>query len=210
MAPRGKNQPAREGRNPLGAKSSSRGGIQKRRGPTKTDNDGDLDMDAPSKRLNRGSANETSGRGRPSGRGPPGRGPQPSRGAAKVAQIVMKQLGSGNSSDLSARVSRPTKSRGGYIEGLTWLRIRGLKQSKAASNPDGGLSDLLSFMERKASSLSTGRRRRMTIRKVSSSLTRKQGCQHQTTSQLLEWRLEDKYLRGDSSRQILFRPSAQG
>lgn len=205
MAPRGKNQPTREGRNPLGSKSSSRGGIQKRRGPTKTDNDGDLDMDAPSKRLNRGSTNETRGRGRPSGRGP-----QPSRGAAKVAQIVMKQLGSGNSSDLSARVSRSTRSRGGYIEGLTWLRIRGLKQSKAASNPDGGLSDLLSFMERKASSFLTGRRRHLTIRKVSSSLTRKQGCQHQTTSQLLEWRLEDKYLRGDSSRQILFRPSAQG
>lgn len=205
MAPRGKNQPTREGRNPLGSKSSSRGGIQKRRGPTKTDNDGDLDMDAPSKRLNRGSTNETRGRGRPSGRGP-----QPSRGAAKVAQIVMKQLGSGNPSDLSARVSRPTRSRGGHIEGLTWLRVRGLKQSKAASNPDGGLSDLLSFMERKASSFSTGRRRHLTIRKVSSSLTRKQGCQHQTTSQLLEWRLEDKYLRGDSSRQILFRPSAQG
>lgn len=202
MAPRGKNQPSREARNPLGTKSSSRGGIQKRRGPTKTDNDGDLDMDAPSKRLNRGSTNEPSGRGRPSGRGP-------SRGAAKVAQIVMKQLGSGNSSDLSARISRPTRSRGGFIEGLTWLRIHGLKQSKAASNPDGGLSDLLSFMERKASSLSTGRRRH-TIRKVSSSLTRKQGCQHQTTSQLLEWRLEDKHLRGDSSRQILFRPSAQG
>ncbi|KAK1244931.1 hypothetical protein MKX08_004560 [Trichoderma sp. CBMAI-0020] len=160
MAPRGKNQPTREGRNPLGSKPSSRGGIQKRRGPTKTDNDGDLDMDAPSKRLNRGSTNETRGRGRSSGRGP-----QPSRGAAKVAQIVMKQLGSGNSSDLSARVSRPTRSRGGYIEGLTWLRIRGLKQSKAASNPDGGLSDLLSFMERKASSFSTGRRRHLTIRK---------------------------------------------
>lgn len=189
----------------MGAKSSSRGGIQKRRGPTKADNDGDLDMDAPSKRLNRGSTNETRGRGRPSGRGP-----QPSRGAAKVAQIVMKQLGSGNPSDLSARVSRPTRSRGGHIEGLTWLRIRGLKQSKAASNPDGGLSDLLSFMERKASSFTTGRRRHLTIRKVSSSLTRKQGCQHQTTSQLLEWRLEDKHLRGDSSRQILFRPSAQG
>lgn len=205
MAPRGKNQPTREGRNPLGSKSSSRGGIQKRRGPTKTDNDGDLDMDAPSKRLNRGSTNETRGRGRPSGRGP-----QPSRGAAKAAQIIMKQLGSGNSADLSVRVSRPTRSRGGHIEGLTWLRVRGLKQSKAASNPDGGLSDLLSFMERKASSFSTGRRRHLTIRKVSSSLTRKQGCQHQTTSQLLEWRLEDKYLQGDSSRQILFRPSAQG
>jgi nuclear RNA export factor len=208
MAPRGKNQPTREGRNPLGAKSSSRGGIQKRRGPTRTDTDGDLDMDAPSKRLNRGSATETSGRGRPAGRGPSGRGP--SRGAAKVAQIVMKQLGSGNSSDLSSRVSRSTRSRGGHIEGLTWLRVRGLKQSKAASNPDGGLSDLLSFMERKASSFLTGRKRHLTIRKVSSSLTRKQGCQHQTTSQLLEWRLEDKYLRGDSSRQILFRPSAQG
>ncbi|KAK4059764.1 hypothetical protein Trihar35433_10580 [Trichoderma harzianum] len=55
--------------------------------------------------------------------------------------------------------------RGGQIEGLTWLRVRGLKQSKAASNSDGGLSDLLSFLERKASSLGTGRKRHITIRK---------------------------------------------
>lgn len=174
MAPRGKAQPNREARNPLGAKSSSRGGIQKRRGPTRVDTDGDLDMDGPSKRPNRGPTTETSGgRGRPSGRG----GPQPSRGAAKVAQIVMKQLGSGSSSDLASRVSRPSRARGGPAEGLTWLRVRGLKQSKAASNSDGGLSDLLSFMERKASSLGTGRKRHITIRKVSLSLTRKQGCQ---------------------------------
>lgn len=207
MAPRGKTQPSREPRNTLGAKSSSRGGIQKRRGPTRTDNDGDLDMDAPAKRLNRGSAAETStGRGRPSGRG----GPQPSRGAAKVAQIVMKQLGSGNASDLATRISRPARLRGAPIEGLTWLRVRGLKQSKAASNSDGGLSDLLSFMERKASSLSTGRKRHITIRKVSLSLTRKQGCQHQPTSQLLEWRRGDMHLRRDSSRRTFFRPSAQG
>lgn len=167
MAPRGKATSTREARNPLGAKSSSRGGIQKRRGPTRVDTDGDLDMDGPSKRPNRGPANEAAGsRGRPSGRGP-----APSRGAAKVAQIVMKQLGNG-SSDLASRVSRPTRGRGGYTEGLTWLRVRGLKQSKAASNADGGLSDLLSFMERKASSLQSGRKRQVTIRKVSISLTR--------------------------------------
>ncbi|KAL7954404.1 hypothetical protein V8C34DRAFT_294407 [Trichoderma compactum] len=160
MAHRGRGQSTREARNPLGAKSSSRGGIQKRRGPTRVDTDGDLDMDGPSKRPNRGPATETSGgRGRPSGRG----GPQPSRGAAKVAQIVMKQLGGG--SDLASRVSRPIRGRGGQIEGLTWLRVRGLKQSKAASNSDGGLSDLLSFLERKASSLGTGRKRHITIRK---------------------------------------------
>ncbi|KAH0493965.1 hypothetical protein TgHK011_000604 [Trichoderma gracile] len=160
MAPRGKSTSTREARNPLGAKSSSRGGIQKRRGPTRVDTDGDLDMDGPSKRPSRGPTTEAAGsRGRPSGRGPP-----PSRGAAKVAQIVMKQLGNG-SSDLASRVSRPARGRGGYTEGLTWLRVRGLKQSKAASNSDGGLSDLLSFMERKASSLQSGRKRQVTIRK---------------------------------------------
>ncbi|KAL6855855.1 NTF2-like protein [Trichoderma novae-zelandiae] len=166
MAPRGKATSTRDARNPLGAKSSSRGGIQKRRGPMRIDTDGDLDMDGPSKRISRGPTTEATGgsgrgRGRPSGRG----GPPPSRGAAKVAQIVMKQLGNGGSSDLASRGSRPARGRGGYIEGLTWLRVRGLKQSKAASNPDGGLSDLLSFMERKASSLSSGRRRPITIRK---------------------------------------------
>jgi nuclear RNA export factor len=35
--------------------------------------------------------------------------------------------------------------------GNNTLQITGLKSSKAAANPDGGLESLLSFLERKAS-----------------------------------------------------------
>ncbi|KAM4059060.1 leucine rich repeats (2 copies) domain-containing protein [Hirsutella rhossiliensis] len=56
------------------------------------------------------------------------------------------------------------RGRGG---GLTFLRVRGLRQSKAAANQDGGLGDLLSFLERKASSFTTGGQARQVMIKKS-------------------------------------------
>lgn len=38
----------------------------------------------------------------------------------------------------------------------TSFRVQGLKDSKVASNPDGGLKDLLNFLERRASGSNTG------------------------------------------------------
>ena len=46
------------------------------------------------------------------------------------------------------------------------IRVRGLKESKASSNPDGGVKDLLAFLERKASASDSSARDAVRIRKV--------------------------------------------
>lgn len=76
----------------------------------------------------------------------------------------MKHLANGASGDTASRITRGRAKTGA---GLSYLRVYGLRQSKASSNPDGGLKDLLSFMERKASAFTTGRQRRnIMIKKV--------------------------------------------
>ncbi|KAJ6445999.1 mRNA export factor mex67 [Purpureocillium lavendulum] len=144
----------------LSAKPSSRGGIQKRKGPGRVDDDGDLDMDAAGKRP-RTTPGSTATRSGPAPRSTATRNP---RGVSRAAQNVMKHLRSGDSSSLANRVSDPSDARAtrarGRAPGLTYLRVHGLRQSKAAGNKDGGLSDLLSFLERKASSLASTRRGR--------------------------------------------------
>ncbi|PNY28374.1 mRNA export factor MEX67 [Tolypocladium capitatum] len=167
MAPRGSRASnlGRGARNSAGrAKPSWRGGIQKRRDTSKVDGDGDLDMDASGKR---GSQTTTAGlRSRPAPRSSVPRNP---RGVSNTAQTVLKHLKGGDSSHLASRISdaaagKPTRGRG--KAGLSYLRVHGLRQSKAASNPDGGLKDLLNFLERKASSLNAARpTRQIMIRK---------------------------------------------
>lgn len=98
------------------------------------------------------------------------------RGVSKMAQTVLKHLNNGNPSDLTARSKstngRSVRARGPNLADLSWLRVHGLRQSKAATNSDGGLGDLLSFLERKSSSFVSGRQRQVAIKKVSPSLTR--------------------------------------
>ncbi|KOS16879.1 mRNA export factor MEX67 [Escovopsis weberi] len=137
MAPRGpRAQAGRPEREPRGApapRASNRGGIQKKRSGGRTDVDGDLDMDSGAKRP----------RATAPGAGAPPSGPRNkgiARGGSRIAQNVLKHLGSGDASSLASR-------------------------SKAASNPDGGLGDLLGFLERKASTLASGRKRQVTIKK---------------------------------------------
>lgn len=48
---------------------------------------------------------------------------------------------------------------------LVWLEVKGLKESKAANNPDGGLRGLLSFLERKATGVSS-RNKPVVVKKV--------------------------------------------
>jgi nuclear RNA export factor len=118
-----------------------RGGIQKRKaGPTRTDRDGDLVMDATTtgdkRRSGRGHlATDTSSRGQSSrrGRGGPTRGDN--AGLIKAQSAIIRGL---NARDSQATV-------------LESLQIDGLGSSKAASNPDGGVESLLAFLERKAS-----------------------------------------------------------
>ncbi|KAG5981459.1 hypothetical protein E4U55_002906 [Claviceps digitariae] len=153
MAPQGPRSSVAQRANrgaTTGAKTTTRGGIQKRRAGMRTDIDGDLDMDAVGKRAAKVAASEArASRSRPARAGP-GKNP---RGVSTAAQTVLKHLKGNDSSGLASRASasitgRATRARGN----LSFLRVHGLKQSKAASNQDGGLSDLLAFLERKATS----------------------------------------------------------
>jgi nuclear RNA export factor len=120
-------------------RGSRGGGIGKRRGPSRTDRDGDVSMDSvtganpptgPSSHSSRGSRGNRGNRG--------GRG---GRVSARLAQNVRNYVSEqdGTASGGKAQYNKVT------------LKIHGLKDSKAAGNSDGGLRSLLDFLERKAS-----------------------------------------------------------
>ena len=166
MAPRGPRaqaaQPGRETKSTtLNSKPMARGGIQKRKAPAvRTDNDGDLDMGSGARRSGRAATTASAPRGA-------GGRSAPSRGGSRVAQAVQKHLKNGDM-DLESRVGTGKKPRVANAPNLTYLRVHGLKESKASANSDGGLSDLLAFLERKASSFTSGRQKRqIKIKKVS-------------------------------------------
>ena len=175
MAPRGPRASASRGDRgaTLGAKTTTRGGVQKRRsGATKTDLDGDLDMDATGKRVARNTGSDSKGAKPKPSRAAPG---QPARGASRAAQTVLKHLKGNDASSLASRVSAAASGRSirprGKGAALRFLRIHGLKQSKAVNNPDGGLGDLLAFLERKATSFTGRPVRQVIIKKVCRSST---------------------------------------
>ncbi|KAL5615649.1 hypothetical protein BROUX41_005687 [Berkeleyomyces rouxiae] len=116
-------------------------GISKRRN-AKTDLDGDLDMDSSNTRRTTAA---TKGRNTNAGRNT--RGPAPGRISSNNLDAITKHL--------TGDDSRPTR-RGNTKGPLVWLRITGLKESKATTNSDGGIANLLQFLERKATS-SAGR-----------------------------------------------------
>ncbi|KAL6403324.1 mRNA export factor MEX67 [Ilyonectria robusta] len=170
MAPRGR------GGAPVGRETRSsamksktakttRGGIQKRgRASTRADGDGDLDMDSAGARTKKTTpADSNTTRTRPSTRAATSLN---AKGPSRTAQNVLKHLTNGSASSLASRISGAASGKGKGkgrqqdMSGLSVLRVGGLKQSKAASNPGGGLDDLLAFMERKASSFLTGRHKR--------------------------------------------------
>lgn len=129
-------------------------------------------MDATSRRPNRAAANTELPNGARTRAVARSAASQLPRSVSRTAQTVMKHLRMGDTSTLASRTSDPQSGRSGNTRNkaspLVFLRVRGLKQSKAASNPDGGLSDLINFLERKSSSLSTGRHSRQhIIKKVS-------------------------------------------
>jgi len=143
--PRGGTNSRREGRE--GGRGARGGGITKRRGNVGTDRDGDVSMDAPAG----GSAN---GRPNPTGRGNRGaaRGSRgTTRTSSRIAQNVKNYIGD------HGQVGQLPK---GQFNRAT-LKVHGLKDSKAANNPDGGLRSLVDFIERKAS-----RDKKLTISKV--------------------------------------------
>ncbi|KAI1433630.1 hypothetical protein GGR50DRAFT_667377 [Xylaria sp. CBS 124048] len=128
----------------IGGKASTRNGVSKRRGGLPlVDRDGDLNMDAPistiasqaySKRADKITGTKSSKRN--------------TRPAAKAEQMIQKVMnGDAN------QVSRGRGNRRADAVPPVTLKVEGLKASKAASNPGGGLKELLSFLERKAQTI---------------------------------------------------------
>ncbi|KAI9642236.1 nuclear mRNA export, poly(A)+RNA binding protein [Ciborinia camelliae] len=141
-----------------GARGSGRvggGGISKRRGPVRVDKDGDLDMDAAT-----GANGRKSGKGAIGGSvptGPRGHG----RGGAR-------NTGRGGKLDLARNpqaILRGMGSQSQQANVLVTLWVKGLKGSKAASNSDQGVSSLVSFLERKATTLDSKSKRVVRVKK---------------------------------------------
>ncbi|EAW08225.1 mRNA export factor mexA [Aspergillus clavatus NRRL 1] len=114
--------------------ASDRGGIRKR-GATRIDRDGDLSMDGGAARGRGKRARGDSGRTSTGGRGPT---------RDRALNAIQKAIASNTDSQANIRQG----PRGG---GLEQVSVRGWKQSKAASNRDGGLESLLAFLEKKLS-----------------------------------------------------------
>ncbi|KLU84165.1 mRNA export factor mex67 [Magnaporthiopsis poae ATCC 64411] len=143
---------------PRGTRSSTRGGIQKRRGggAGRVDRDGDLVMDAsPSSRSNgigKRPANNPNKhgatRGRPAARGGGG---GVTRSIIAAQDKILRHLNSG--SDLSSRVSSQRRGSGP----TSILKVIGIKGSKAATNADKGVKNALDFLERKAANFNSRR-----------------------------------------------------
>ncbi|KAM0281940.1 hypothetical protein ACHAQH_003286 [Verticillium albo-atrum] len=147
--------PPRSNRAPASApKGPSRGGIQKRGRTGRVDQDGDLDMDSASaRRSNRPARNEpTAPRPQRATRS----NAAPAKSSARNHQAIARHL-DGEGADLVTK----KKAQSGP---LVWLDIKGLKESKAARNRDGGIRDLISFMERKAQSAGSRTRSVMVLK----------------------------------------------
>ncbi len=145
---------------------SSRAGIHKRRsGPVRVDIDGDLDMEAAA-----GSGRGRGSRGRGTvqrhnagavtGRGGVRSGTRGGIGSDATQKAILRSMGSGaatvrgsrNGLNFSKIIREATDQGRGRErrEGLHQISVTGWRRSKAASNPDGGIKDLLAFLERKA------------------------------------------------------------
>jgi nuclear RNA export factor len=179
MPPRNSTPPIGSRHSSPSTRGASRGGIPKRRsGPAKIDKDGDLIMDAAGS-----TEKKPSGKGRPEGNrlgvrgsGRTSHGSGSSRGtlgSSQTQQAILRGLGLQQANILESRISNVSRGDSGAkvrrrdVEASdVQLCVHGMKQSKAASNPDGGLKDLLAFLERKAGGLESAPRRGVRIKKV--------------------------------------------
>lgn len=124
-------------RRPAGA---DRGGIRKR-GPTRTDRDGDMDMDSSGAR---GGKKARGGSGRPlAARTSAGSRTQP---RDKTLDAIQRAISDSKESQVNIRSGKNPNSNANKLEQFS---IRGWKQSKAASNRDGGVESLVAFLERR-------------------------------------------------------------
>lgn len=140
-----------------GARGSSqgntrgRGGIAKRgRSSTgRVDRDGDLVMDAGAgaksgARISKSNNNTPARRGGSKPNGPSrASAPKPN---ARLQQNLVRHLGGD-----ASQVPRAPSAR--IASNNTTLKVLGLKSSRAVSNSDGGVKDLLLFLEKKATNI---------------------------------------------------------
>ncbi|OJJ57106.1 hypothetical protein ASPSYDRAFT_33239 [Aspergillus sydowii CBS 593.65] len=120
----------KRGRGTRGRSSTSdRGGIRKRGAPTKVDRDGDLAMGAGTGAI----------RGQKAPRGPGRSGSRTNAIDRSITQIQKALSGSNAQANI----------RQGGRGALEHVVIRGWKESKAASNRDGGVESLVTFLEKK-------------------------------------------------------------
>ncbi|PWY95645.1 hypothetical protein BO94DRAFT_562307 [Aspergillus sclerotioniger CBS 115572] len=133
-----------------GKPASDRGGIRKRGATARVDREGDLVMDAGSARNRGKKARGDSGRSSGAGR---------AQAANKAMDAIQKAISSNSDSQANIR-------QGARGSGLEQVVVRGWKQSKAASNRDGGLESLIAFLEKKLSSPDSKAGTRARITKV--------------------------------------------
>ena len=168
------------------ARQPTRGGIQKRNAtPSRVDKDGDLVMDAAGARVRGG------GRVSGGGRGSAIRGSAQTRrqntpdslssristrpartgiDTSAIQKAVLRGMGSNETLPRAPRAAlkgvRARENTREVKDGLNKISVRGLKESKAASNKDGGVSDLIAFLERKATNPDAPARDAVKIKKV--------------------------------------------
>jgi len=135
---------------PSGAMRNSRGGAVAKR-KTRTDRDGDLVMDPTARTRAGGGVSKGGKAGAPTGRDKPKGARATTRGADFEKKIISHIGGA------------PVRTRHAQSKGLEELRVTGHKNSKAASNSDGGMSSLIMWLEKKATMKS---KRPVKIKKV--------------------------------------------
>lgn len=142
-----------------------RGGIRKR-GPTRTDRDGDMDMDAPGgrggKRGGRGGPGRPTGSGSGSGAGAgagrPARSGDRPQARDKTLEAIQKAISNTRDPQVSIRQGKNTAA-----SNLDPFSVRGWKESKVSSHRDGGVENLIAFLERRMNAHSkSGPRARIT------------------------------------------------
>lgn len=141
-------------RRPAGA--SSGGGIRKR-GPTRTDRDGDMDMEGSARGGKRGRADSGRTRGSTAGGRSAGGGRPQTRDRTLNA---IQQAISDNSRDSSYQAN--IRHGKGGKGNSTQISISGWRNSNASSKRDGGVENLISFIERKLNAAPKGSRFKIT------------------------------------------------
>lgn len=158
---------------PAGSRRSNRlgprrGGIQKRsRESSYTDKETEMDIDTVGNVTGRGRRDALRGRASQRARGGAGSShttktvgsTRTSLNVSAIQKAIIRGLGSEDAIRSLRQGQKTTRLFGNHLgkdkdaapKGLVQLTVRGFKDSKAASNSDGGIKDLLVFLERKAS-----------------------------------------------------------